>query len=335
METIPLFRAAHLYPHLELLRKIGASVERGLVQAKLPVNVSNQPDALLPLNRALDFLTKMLYSEGVEDFELRAVHTLKVQNLNANIVAATELAPTLYTALNEFCRLVSYESNYTYYWIETDQTTAKLYTRFNASNNPRSIRHSEWNQIIAPIAIVRAFAGPDWCPLEIALQSNLPVGQFAMEQFPNTRFLFGQTAAHIELPRAMLSIPLDKNLSAISAPLKLDIEPDNQMNFAVSLKKALRAYLGDGYPDIRLAAEIAGTSVRTLQRRLKQFEMSYSTLLQHAQFDYATELLKDPDIRTLDIAYTVGYEDPSNFARAFRRIAGVSPREYRAQLSVQ
>ena len=335
METIPLFRAAHLYPHLELLREIGAPVEKELAQAKLPVNLGHQPDALLPLHRALDFLTKMLYSEGVGDFELRAVHTLKVEHLNSNIVSAILSAPTLYTALNAFCKLVSYESNYTCFRIETDETKAKLYTRFNASNNPRCIRHSEWNQIIAPIAIARAFAGQNWCPLEIGLQSTLPVGEFARELFANSRFLFGQPAAYFELPRAMLSLPLCQENPLIRTKTTTAGASDNEMNFPVSLKKTLRAYLGDGYPDIKLAATIAGTSVRTLQRRLNQYELSYSALVQQAQFEYATELLKDPDIRTLDIAYAVGYEDPSNFARAFRRIAGVSPREFRAQLCLQ
>ena len=32
-----------------------------------------------------------------------------------------------------------------------------------------------------------------------------------------------------------------------------------------------------------------------------------------------------------EIAYSVGYSDPSNFARAFRRLTGVSSREYRRQ----
>lgn len=351
METIPLFRAAHLYPHLELLRKIGAPVERGLSQAKLPVNLGHQPDTLLPLHRALDFLTAMLYSQGVDDFELRAVHTLKVENLNTNIITAMDLAPTLYSALNAFCNLVAYESNYTRFWIETDDNNAenkaenkadkksdskaKLCTHFNASENPRSIRHSEWNQIMVPLAIVRAFVGPGWCPSEIGLQSSLPIGQFAMEQFPNTRFLFGQKAAYFELPRAMLSLSHSNVSPVVTTQLITHTKADNQMDFPASLKKALRSYLGDGCPDVKLAADIAGTSVRTLQRKLKHYGVSYSDLVQQTQFESATELLKNPDIRTLDIAYAVGYEDPSNFARAFRRIAGVSPREYRVQLCLQ
>ena len=36
-----------------------------------------------------------------------------------------------------------------------------------------------------------------------------------------------------------------------------------------------------------------------------------------------------------DIASLPGYSDPSHFARAFRRLAGVSPREYLMSESVQ
>ena len=94
-------------------------------------------------------------------------------------------------------------------------------------------------------------------------------------------------------------------------------------------KLALRSYLQDGCPDIHLAAEMADVSVRTLQRRLAGFGMSYSMLAQQARFESAVDLLKNPGLKSLDIAQAAGYRDPSNFARAFRRIAGVSPREYR------
>ena len=105
-------------------------------------------------------------------------------------------------------------------------------------------------------------------------------------------------------------------------------------DFPVSLKLALHPYLQLDYPDIKLAAEIVNTSVRTLQRRLAQFGLSYANLVQQARFDVAAEMLKDPGLKSLDIAFSLGYENPSNFARAFRQIAGVSPQEYRHQLNI-
>jgi AraC-like DNA-binding protein len=36
-------------------------------------------------------------------------------------------------------------------------------------------------------------------------------------------------------------------------------------------------------------------------------------------------------MKIIDIAYKLGYEDLSHFTRAFRHLAGLSPREYRSQ----
>jgi AraC-like DNA-binding protein len=103
------------------------------------------------------------------------------------------------------------------------------------------------------------------------------------------------------------------------------------LDFPGPLKLALHPYLRERYPDINLAAEIINTSVRTLQRRLATFGLSYSDLVQQARFEVAAEMLKDPGLKSLDIAFALGYENPSNFARAFRQIAGVNPQEYRRQ----
>jgi AraC-like DNA-binding protein len=54
-------------------------------------------------------------------------------------------------------------------------------------------------------------------------------------------------------------------------------------------------------------------------------------VVDRARFDVASRLLTESDASSLEVAYATAYSDPSHFARAFRRIAGVSPREYRAQ----
>jgi AraC family transcriptional regulator len=43
----------------------------------------------------------------------------------------------------------------------------------------------------------------------------------------------------------------------------------------------------------------------------------------------AKELLRDPKLSVLDVGLQVGFDHQNNFARAFRRVMGVSPSEYR------
>jgi AraC-like DNA-binding protein len=86
-------------------------------------------------------------------------------------------------------------------------------------------------------------------------------------------------------------------------------------------------------PSLKGAADAAGISVRTLQRQLSAQGLSYSHLLKEARFEAAVALLGDPAKRVTDIAYELGYTDVAHFSRAFRRIAGMPPREYRRRLS--
>jgi AraC-like DNA-binding protein len=70
-------------------------------------------------------------------------------------------------------------------------------------------------------------------------------------------------------------------------------------------------------------------SVRTLQRNLAKAGLTYSKVVEYARFEAAAEMLARPDLKIIDIAYSLGYEDPSHFSRAFRRMIGQSPREFR------
>ena len=131
----------------------------------------------------------------------------------------------------------------------------------------------------------------------------------------------------------MLSLaPLVENIRNPGLDLpQAALQSRQALDFASSLKSILRAYLPDGYPKIELAAEIAGLSVRTLQRRLAQQGLSYSTLIKHLRYEAASQLLKDSDIRMIDAANELGWESPATFTRAFSDTAGISPSEYRAR----
>ena len=47
----------------------------------------------------------------------------------------------------------------------------------------------------------------------------------------------------------------------------------------------------------------------------------------------AKELLRDPKLSVLDVSMNVGFEHQNNFARAFRRVIGVSPSQFKRECS--
>ena len=339
MKPIPCYRATHLRPYLEFLRGVGAPVERGLRQAKLPTMLNEGDDLYLPLFPSNAFLVGMSRQEGIDEMPLRALRQIRITDLSESFVAAAFHSPTLKVALASFRELVHLEDPYVDFWICPGETTVKLCILNRLSMDPQALRHEDWIENLVLVAIVQAFAGPTWQPKEMAFRSNFPFGQFAMVQLPNTRFLINQESAGIIVPRKLLSLPPLARPDAAGAQGTPDsaqgLNGALTWDFPSSLRKVLAAYLGDGGPSVQLAAELAGTSVRTLQRRLGQFNTNFSELVQHTRFEAAAKLLRDTELKTLDIAYELGYEDPSHFARAFRRITGISPREFRSHFCPQ
>ena len=60
--------------------------------------------------------------------------------------------------------------------------------------------------------------------------------------------------------------------------------------------------------------------------------LNYRELLERARYDAAIQLLARTDEAIMDITRKLGYSEPTHFARAFRRMAGVSPGGYLRQI---
>jgi AraC-like DNA-binding protein len=149
--------------------------------------------------------------------------------------------------------------------------------------------------------------------------------------FPYTSILLNQVETWIDVPRSFLALPRQ----ITNAPIPPHPTPsrttgeDDLAGFIHALRRKLREHSGDGYPDVDAAAQSVCMSVRTLQRNLARAGVTYSKVLEHARLEAATEMLATPGLKIIEIAYSLGYEDPSHFSRAFRRLVGQSPREFR------
>ena len=83
------------------------------------------------------------------------------------------------------------------------------------------------------------------------------------------------------------------------------------------------------YPTIDDTARLLGVTVRTLQRRLRQDDLTYSQLVENTRLEQARYLLGASERSVAEVAKALGYADPGSFSRAFRRWMKISPRAYR------
>ena len=97
------------------------------------------------------------------------------------------------------------------------------------------------------------------------------------------------------------------------------------------VRQVLCRLLPQGEPKREVVAQKLLLSQRTLQRRLEEEGTSFQKLLDDTRRELAEQYLARPTMTLLEIAYLLGFADPSNFFRAFRRWFDTTPGEYRAR----
>ncbi|PYE86579.1 AraC family transcriptional regulator [Phyllobacterium leguminum] len=100
-----------------------------------------------------------------------------------------------------------------------------------------------------------------------------------------------------------------------------------------SVERVLRQKL-DSRNHISKVARALGMSERTLRRRLAESGVSFQSILDGLRKNRALELLSNQNMPVDQIAFAVGFSDPHNFRRAFRRWTGATPGALRAHLSL-
>ena len=92
--------------------------------------------------------------------------------------------------------------------------------------------------------------------------------------------------------------------------------------------RRLRQYEGR-YPQMPRMAEMLGFSPRSYRRWLALEHTSFQRLLDQVRSEQATYYLQNTDLPLVSIAYSVGFNDVSNFRRAYMRWSGRSPGDVR------
>jgi AraC-like DNA-binding protein len=103
--------------------------------------------------------------------------------------------------------------------------------------------------------------------------------------------------------------------------------------FVEQVEAYVSAALPAGNCTVRRCSIELGTSIRTLQKRLAEQETIFSEIVEKQRIDIARHALITRSKKLVEVAYSLGYADQTGFGRAFKRWTGVTPKEFRAQMS--
>ncbi|MCP4335412.1 MAG: helix-turn-helix transcriptional regulator [Gammaproteobacteria bacterium] len=179
------------------------------------------------------------------------------------------------------------------------------------------------------IQIIRLCAGPKWLPPEIMISST-DKKQPLPGEWEKIKFTWGNKLTEIGIPGQVLALPpLNRPGPERKASWN---ETDRTTTSSLQFADLVKSQVLTNSTGLESAANQTGLSPTTLKRKLASMKTSYSEILDQVRLEIARSRLVDPALPIHVIATELGYRYPANFTRAFKRLHGLSPLNYRNKL---
>lgn len=188
------------------------------------------------------------------------------------------------------------------------------------------------------IALCRLSIGESFRPLRVCL-AHPPPDPGCTErliQALRTRIEFDTEAMVVEIARDPAETPLPfRNQELAHANENVLIRYLAELDRS-AVGARVKARLVDALPagavSEKAMADSLHMSTRSLQRRLRDEDTTYKQLLDTTRHELAVRYLGPSGMSVTEVTYLLGFSDPSNFSRAFKRWQGLSPSAYRDQI---
>jgi AraC-like DNA-binding protein len=183
------------------------------------------------------------------------------------------------------------------------------------------------------VALGRRLAQTAWVPRSVHFRHAALGDPAEHAAFFGVAPVFEAGENRLVFDEATLELPVRTADSALYPPMVRLLEaqaPDPVEDGVVArLRHELRRRLPQGDADKPAVARALSMSTRSLTRRLHEAGTRYHAVLEETRRAAALELLSGPGLAVYEVAFLLGYSEPSTFHRAFRRWTGHTPDTWR------
>ena len=317
------------------MRSRGADAGDALRRAGLEPGDLTDPDRRVPLIRFLELLE--ICADLLADRQFGLKFGTQYEPRHAGVVGNVALASrTVGEAFETLGRYLPTMVDATVHGMEVSEGMVFVYSYYIDPLMMSYRQKVDWAIAFACNLVRVGLGDPRWTPQEVLLpqladetpaerrtraevMGDIRVGH----PWPGIRFDAGLLKRPMITADAMI-----ESLMRHYGDLRLAALPE-QRGEIEQLRREIARVLVKGEGGIEHLAKATGTSVRTLQRRLKNAGVNYSDLQNDVRKTLALNLLENETLALAEIAFSLGYSEVSAFNHAFRRWVGQSPGDYR------
>ena len=323
------------------MRSRGADAGDALRRAGLEPGDLTDPDRRVPLIRFLELLE--ICADLLADRQFGLKFGAQYEPRHAGVVGNVALASrTVGEAFEIIGRCLPTMVDATVHGVEVNDGIVFVYSYYIDPLMMSYRQKADWAIAFACNLMRVGIGDPRWIPQEVLLPQladETPAQRRTRAEIMGDNIRVGHPWAGMRFDAGLLRRPMAtadamiEGLMRHYGDLRLAALPDSQGDLK-QLRRQIARVLVKGEGGIEHLARATGTSVRTLQRRLKDAGVNYSELQDDVRRTLALNLLENETLALAEIAFSLGYSDVSAFNHAFRRWAGQSPGQYRGHRAV-
>lgn len=290
-------------------------------------SICDDPDARIPLA-----LEMRLWDTAAElgedaDFGLHAAEAIRPGAFDV-LDYAVRTAPNLGEALKRIVRYNRLVHDLAEFHVIEHMDTVCIEHRFNAVGI-RPCRHASEFTLASLRVIGEQMTGAALRPLAVAFAHAQPGQTNEHLRIFGVLPQFGARASSLTLPRAILDQPVsgaDAGLSRIvTAHAEQLLAACAMPDIVGCVRKLLSANMTNGPMTLGEVSRQLHLGERSLQRHLESKGASFTRLVNEVRKELALSYIADPHLALGEVAYLLGFAEPSPFHRAFKRWTGITP----------
>lgn len=291
------------------------------------------PDSRIPIAVFVEIWRELLRLRPDPDVGLAFGAAMRARDLGlvGYLMIFSDNLETALRRLVRFSRILG-ESNETSFTIEDDVGTLSWQPDPRLQVIPQA---NDWI-VSALLGISRELTQATVRPFEVHLSYEAEGVRESLRDALGTRIRLGSARPAIRIRTrdlrrdvrtadSMVGGYLEEHAESVLEALPL------QLSFCRQARSAIWRQLREGEPTLERVAEDLEMRPRTVQRRLAEEGSSFSELLEELRRTLATTLLRERELGIHEVAFLLGYSEPSAFNRAFRRWRQTSPSAFRAE----
>ena len=311
----------------QTLRSYGCDPEPLFRKAALDMSRLSNPDTRYPFNRIQHLWQLAVDACGDPCFGFAAgeqVQPVVLHGLGFSWMASDTLRDAL-TRLVRYSRLISTAAS-----MHLQDSDESLDLVILPPKGVKDVVYASQDAGMSGfLRMCRLTAGDEIDPVHVSLKRPRPECHSQLQAYFRAPIEYDANINTLSFSKQLVDTPLtyaNPELARINDEAVVDyLARFDRANLTMQVRSKIIESLHDGTPHQETIAHSLNVSLRSLQRKLNNEETNFKTLLETTRRELALHYIRETHRSLGEITYLLGFSEPSNFTRAFKRWTGSIP----------